>query len=459
MAALFSRLCTHSLRLRHSARRASLPRARHMPVSASGRRARALCRAACDRGAARTTRAGGKPAAVRGLDAHRHRHPALMLPLGDGAIHRAGPPARHQPPPPPPRPALPCSGPTKYQRQTRVWSFFRFLFFDMFPVPCAAFWTEAKEKRGPSWAMEWLCRPGRQGTQHQAGCCVQMQACDPCHSDSRPATGGAAPGPAPYPPPAAAHRVSSPERTGLDGFDARSERWRQKAAAMQLPAAAAELAAQQAHREEQKRAHHDYMDAGLFRAPRSRGVDSARGPLTSMRPNMRPGTRAQPRVPGGAYRGRTWSEAGPAPCALLSSAACAPVLAHAPDARGGAMPAEASLGQRKTTVQMQGGRQREQKMDVGVSVLLTLDARAKIDQAWRHARFCKNRIAAADWHTALAHRRAGQDLLKSVRVVSETDQVDFDLLRAVRIRALSSPRGRCASRLSVHAPRAVRMLK
>ena len=340
------------------------------------------------------------------------------------------------------------------------------LFFDFCFSTCSRsrvqLFGQRPKKRGvpgPSWAMEWLCRPGRQGTQHQAGCCVQMQACDPCHSDSRPATGGAAPGPAPYPPPAAAHRVSSPERTGLDGFDARSERWRQKAAAMQLPAAAAELAAQQAHREEQKRAHHDYMDAGLFRAPRSRGVDSARGPLTSMRPNMRPGTRAQPRVPGGAYRGRTWSEAGPAPCALLSSAACAPVLAHAPDARGGAMPAEASLGQRKTTVQMQGGRQREQKMDVGVSVLLTLDARAKIDQAWRHARFCKNRIAAADWHTALAHRRAGQDLLKSVRVVSETDQVDFDLLRAVRIRALSSPRGRCASRLSVDAPRAVRMLK
>ena len=37
MAALFSSLCTQSLRLRHNARRASLPFPRPMPVSAGGR--------------------------------------------------------------------------------------------------------------------------------------------------------------------------------------------------------------------------------------------------------------------------------------------------------------------------------------------------------------------------------------------------------------------------------------
>ncbi len=86
-------------------------------------------------------------------------------------------------------------------------------------------------------------------------------------------------------------------------------------------------------------------------------------------------------------------------------------------------------------MQMQGGRQREHKKDAVWSVLATHDARGKIDEAWRHVRFCKNRIAAADWHIALAHRRAGQDLLKSVRVVPEADQVDFSMLRAVSIRA------------------------
>ena len=239
--------------------------------------------------------------------------------------------------------------------------------------------------------MEWLCGPSGQGS---AGCYTHVQACDPCHGDSLPAAGGAAPGPAPAA--AAAHGAPSlRERTGLDGFDARSERWQQKAAAMQFPAVA-ELATLQAHREEQRRAITDYMDAGLFR---------------------------------------------PAPCALLSSAACAPVLAHAPDARGGA--AEESLGQRETAVQMQGGRPREQKQNVVVCVL---DARRKIDEAWRHERFCRNRIAAADWDTALAHLRAGQDLLndKSLRVAPEADQVDFSLLRAVSIRAWSSPRRRCA---------------